>query len=125
MQINELVRTRSISLAQSETRAQELQNRLRKQLQATKRLCRILDDASNAATRLCASLRWQIGNPIAALKAKFSPEKSRDLLGYGHLEKAISSYEKWRENHPEIAAIDDEIQVLVSSTEYVAAQNSM
>ncbi|PYI70246.1 MAG: hypothetical protein DMF02_09410 [Verrucomicrobia bacterium] len=60
MQINELLRTRSISLAENESRARELQNRLRRQLQATKRLSRILDDASNAAARLRSSLRWQI-----------------------------------------------------------------
>src|SRR5262245_9894135 len=95
-EINELLRSRSISLAESEGREQELQNRLRRQLQATKRLSRILDDTSNAATRLRSSLRWQIGNPIAALKAKLSPEKSKHFLGYGHLEKAVSSYEKWR-----------------------------
>jgi GT2 family glycosyltransferase/glycosyltransferase involved in cell wall biosynthesis len=122
--INELVRTRSISLAKSETRAQELQNRLRRQLHATKRLSRILDDASNAAVQLRSSLRWQIANPVAALKAKVSPKKSKDLLGYGHLEKAISSYEKWRRSHPEMAAIDDEIQALVSGTNPVAAQQS-
>ncbi|PYL58205.1 MAG: hypothetical protein DMF31_09485, partial [Verrucomicrobia bacterium] len=114
MQINELLRTRSISLAENESRAQELQNRLRRQLQATKRLSRILDDASNAAARLRSSLRWKIANPVAALKAKISPKKSKDLLGYGHLEKAISSYDQWRATHPEIAAIDDEIQSLLS-----------
>src|SRR5262249_42468509 len=91
LQINELLRARSISLAENETRAHDLQNRLRRQLQATKRLSRILDDASNAAVRLRSSLRWQIANPIAALKAKISPEKSKDLLGYGHLEKTVST----------------------------------
>src|SRR5262245_28450135 len=124
MQINELLRSKSISLAESETRAQELQNRLRRQLQATKRLSRILDDTSNAATRLRSSLRWQVGNPIAALKAKLSPEKSKHLLGYGHLEKAVSSYEKWRSSRPEIAAIDDEIQSLVSGSDSTPAQDS-
>src|SRR5436305_4147981 len=114
MQINELLRTRSISLAENESRAQELQNRLRRQLQATKRLSRILDDASSAAARLRSSLRWKIANPGAALKAKVSPKKSKDLLGYGHLEKAISSYDQWRATHPEITAIDDEIQSLLS-----------
>ena len=114
MQINELLRARSISLAENESRARDLQNRLRKQLQATKRLSRILEDASNAAARLRSSLRWQVANPVAALKAKISPKKSKDLLGYGHLEKTISSYEKWRAAHPEITAIDDEIQSLLS-----------
>jgi GT2 family glycosyltransferase len=124
MQINELIRTRSISLAESETRAQELQNRLRKQLQATKRLSRIMDDASNAAVRLRSSLRWRIANPVAAIKAKASPKKSKDLLGYGHLEKAISSYEKWRRSHPEMAVIDDEIRALVVGTNPAPAQHS-
>ena len=114
LQMNELLRARSISLAENESRAQDLQNRLRKQLQATKRLSRILDDASSAAARLRSSLRWQIANPVAALKAKISPKKSKDLLGYGHLEKAISSYENWRVTHSEITAIDDEIQSLLS-----------
>ena len=123
-QINELLHSRSISLAQSETWAQELQNRLRHQLQATKRLSRILDDTSNAATRLRSSLRWQIGNPIAAMKAKLSPKKSKHLLGYGHLEKAVSSYEKWRSDHPEIAAIDDEIRALVSGSDSAPSRNS-
>ena len=124
MQINELLRTRSISLAENESRAQELQNRLRKQLQATKRLSRILDDASNAAARLRSSLRWQIANPVAALKAKISPEKSKHLLGYGHLEKAISSYENWRVTHSEITAIDDEIQSLLSGIASAPTQHS-
>src|SRR5438132_1605378 len=124
MQINELLRTRSISLAENESRARELQNRLRRQLQATKRLSRILDDASNAAARLRSSLRWQIANPVAALKAKISPKKSKDLLGYGHLEKAISSYEKWRVTHSEITAIDDEIQSLLSGIASAPTQHS-
>ena len=123
VQINELLRSRSVSLAESESRSQELQSRLRRQLQATKRLSRILDDASNAAIRLRSSLRWQVGNPIAALKAKLSPEKSKHLLGYGHLEKAISSYEKWRASHPEIAEIDDEIQGLISGTDPAPARD--
>ena len=123
-QINELLRTRSISLAESEAEATELRNRLRKQLQATKRLSRILDDASNAANRLRLSLRWQIANPMAAVKAKLAPEKTKKLLGYGHLEKVVSSYEKWQTGHPEIAKIDDEIRALLSDTEPAPAQNS-
>ena len=124
MQINELLRARSISLAENESRAQDLQNRLRKQLQATKRLSRILDDASSAAARLRSSLRWKIANPGAALKAKVSPKKSKDLLGYGHLEKAICSYDQWRATHPEIAAIDDEIQSLLSGITSAPGQHS-
>ena len=123
-QINELLRTRSISLAESEAEATELRNRLRKQLQATKRLSRILDDASNAANRLRLSLRWQIANPMAAVRAKLAPEKTKKLLGYGHLEKVVSSYEKWQTSHPEIAKIDDEISALLSGIDPASAQNS-
>ena len=123
-QINELVRTKSISLAETEARAEQLRNCLRKQLQATKRLSRILDDASNAATRLRSSLRWQIANPMAAVKAKLAPGKAKKLLGYGHLEKVVSSYEKWQTSHPEIAKIDDEIRALLSGTDPAPVQNS-
>jgi GT2 family glycosyltransferase len=123
-QLREHLLSKSISLAHSETCAQDLQNRLRRQLQATKRLSRILDDASTAATKLRSSWRWQIGNPIAALKAKLSPKKSKHLLGYGHLEKAVTSYEKWRNSHPEIAKIDDEIRALISGSDAASAQNS-
>jgi len=113
-QTNELLRDKSISLAESKAREEELRSRLQKQLQAAKRLCRLLDDAGNAAARLRSSARWQMANPIAALKAKLSPQRSRDLLGYGHLEKIIAAYRKWRTTHPEVARIDNEIQVLAS-----------
>jgi GT2 family glycosyltransferase/glycosyltransferase involved in cell wall biosynthesis len=112
--INELLRDKSISLAESEARGEDLRDRLRKQLQATKRLVRLLDDADDAAGRLRSSARWKIANPVAAIKAKLSPARSRNLLGYGHLEKVVSAYQKWRTTHPEVAAIEDEIQVLTS-----------
>src|SRR5437870_2809620 len=116
-QVEELsagLRDKSISLAESESRVDELRNRLRKQLEATKRLCRLLDDAGNAAARLRSSARWQIANPFAALKAKLSPQRSRELLGYGHLEKIVSTYRKWQTAHPEVTAIDHQIQALIS-----------
>ena len=113
-QTNELLRDRSISLAESEAQRDELRNRLRKQLQATKKLARLLDESEDAAARLRSSARWQIANPVAALKAKLSPSQSRRLLGYGHLEKVISAYQKWQTVHPEVATIDDEIQSLIS-----------
>ena len=112
--MNELLREKSVTLSESEARADELRNRLRKQLEATKRLCRLLDDAGNAAARLRSSARWQIANPFAALKAKLSPQRSRELLGYGHLEKIVSTYRKWQTAHPEVTAIDHQIQALIS-----------
>jgi GT2 family glycosyltransferase/glycosyltransferase involved in cell wall biosynthesis len=113
----ELLLAKSVSLAESEARGDELGNRLRKQLKATQRLARFLDEADHAAERLRSSARWQIANPFAALKAKLSPKQSRNLLGYGHLEKIVSNYQDWRRTHPEIAATDDEIQALISGTD--------
>jgi GT2 family glycosyltransferase/glycosyltransferase involved in cell wall biosynthesis len=101
-------------LAKREAQRDELQLRLRQQLQATKRLCRLLDDIGGAAARLRSSVRWQIANPVAALKARFDSGHSQDLLGYGHLEKIVSAYQKWRTTHPEVTAIDDQIQALIS-----------
>jgi O-antigen biosynthesis protein len=112
--INQLLRDKSISLAESEVREDELRQRLRLQLKAAERLCRFLDETDDAAARLRSSARWQIANPVAALKAKVSARKSRALLGYGHLEKVVSAYRKWRTTHPEVAAIDDQIQALIS-----------
>ncbi len=116
-QVEELsaqLRDKSISLAESEARGEELRNRLRKQLQTAKKLCQFLDETDHAATQLRSSARWQIANPIAALKAKVSPSQSQSLLGYGHLEKIVSAYQKWRASHQEITAIDEQIQALIS-----------
>src|SRR5437762_4346327 len=120
--INQLLRDKSISLAESEVREDELRKRLRLQLKAAERLCRFLDETDDAAARLRSSGRWQIANPVAALKAKVSARKSRALLGYGHLEKVVSAYRKWRTTHPEVAAIDDQIQALISGTLSVPGQ---
>jgi GT2 family glycosyltransferase/glycosyltransferase involved in cell wall biosynthesis len=124
LKMNELLRKSSVRLAESETRGEELGNRLRQQLKATQRLSRFLDEADEAAARLRSSARWQIANPVAALKAKLVPAQSRYLLGYGHLEKIVSTYQKWRTAHPEVAAIDDEIQSLTTGAATAPAQRS-
>ena len=121
-QTNQLLRDKSISLSKSEARQDRLRDHLRKQLQATKKLTRFLEESEDAAGRLRSSARWQIANPIAAVKAKLSPSQSRSLLGYGHLEKIVSSYQKWRTTHPEITAIDDQIQALISGPVPVVRQ---
>jgi O-antigen biosynthesis protein len=113
-ELSELLRDKSVRLAESEAQGDELRKRLRQQLKATERLCRFLDETDHAAAQLRSSARWQVANPIAALKAKLSPSQSRNLLGYGHLEKIVSAYQKWRTTHPEVTAIDDQIQALIS-----------
>ena len=111
---NRLLREKGLNLAESETREDELRKYLRLQLKATEKLCRFLNETSHAAAELRSSARWQIANPIAALKAKLFPSKSQSLLGYGHLEKIVSAYQHWRTAHPEITAIDERIQALIS-----------
>ena len=112
--LSELLREKSVGLAESEHRETELRKRLRLQLKAAEKLCDLLDDVGEAAARLRSSSRWQIANPVAAIKAKLSPHKSGALLGYGHLERVVSAFKKWRASHPEIAAIDKQIQALIS-----------
>lgn len=110
VQTNQLLHGKSISLAENEERLVELTTNLRRQLQATKKLSRLLDDLDAAAARLRSSRRWKMANPIGALKAALYPK--RRLLGYGHLEKIVSAYSKWRSIHPEVDEIDDAIQAL-------------
>ncbi len=100
----------------------ELQKRLRLQLKAAEKLCGFLAEVDDAAGRLRSSARWQIANPVAALRAKLSPRRSRALLGFGHLEKIVSAYQKWRAAHSEVAAIDDQIRTLISGAASVPAQ---
>ena len=110
--MNQLLRDKSINLAESKAQGEEVRKRLCQQLKVAKKLCQFLDDAGDAATRLRSSARWQLANPVAALKAKLF--SSQDSLGYGHLEKVVSTYQKWRTSQPDVATIDDEIQALIS-----------
>ena len=118
----QLVLAKNVSLAESESLADELRIRLREQLKATQKLSRFLDEAEAAATRLRSSARWLIANPIAALKAKLHPQKARKLLGYGHLEKILSAYQLWRGDHAEMIAGDDETHALISGKRLNRAQ---
>jgi GT2 family glycosyltransferase/glycosyltransferase involved in cell wall biosynthesis len=108
MEMNGLLHQRSVNLAEDERYIVELTDRLRKQLQNTRRLSRLLEDAEDAARKLRTSRRWKLANPGATLKAKLSHEKAPS--GYGHLEKIVAAYGKWRTEHPELAKIDDEIK---------------
>ena len=108
MEMNRLLHDKSVSLAEDEKYIAELTDRLRKQLWNTRRLSHLLEDAESAARRLRTSRRWKLANPGATLKAKLSHGKVS--MGYGHLEKIVDTYSKWRTAHPEIAKIDDEIK---------------
>ncbi len=108
LEMNGLLHQRSVNLAEDERYIGELTDRLRKQLQNTRRLSRLLEDAEDAARKLRTSRRWKLANPGAALKAKLSHGKVP--AGYGHLEKIVAAYGKWRTEHPEVAKIDDEIK---------------
>jgi GT2 family glycosyltransferase/glycosyltransferase involved in cell wall biosynthesis len=108
VEMNDLLHQRSVNLAEDEKYITELTDRLRKQLYNTRRLSRLLDDADDAARKLRTSRRWQLANPGATLKAKLAHRKAPP--GYGHLEKIVAAYSKWRKEHPEIKKIDDEIK---------------
>jgi GT2 family glycosyltransferase/glycosyltransferase involved in cell wall biosynthesis len=108
MEMNGLLHQRSVNLAEDEKYIAELTDRLRKQLYNTRRLSRLLEDTEDAARKLRTSRRWKLANAGAALKAKLSHGKAP--AGYGHLEKIVSAYSKWRKEHPELAKIDDEIK---------------
>src|SRR6188472_2995829 len=109
-EMNDLLHQRSVNLAEDEKYIGELTDRLRKQLHNTRRLSRLLDDADDAARKLRTSRRWQLANPGATLKAKLAHKKAP--TGYGHLEKIVAAYSKWRKEHPEIKQIDDEIKAV-------------
>ena len=108
VEMNGLLHQRSVNLAEDERYIAELTDRLRKQLQNTRRLSRLLEDTEDAARKLRTSRRWKLANPGATLKAKLAQRKAP--AGYGHLEKIVAAYGKWRNEHPEIAKIDDEIK---------------
>ncbi len=109
-EINGLLHSKSISLAEQEQRGVELTDRLRKQLWSVRKLSRLLDDAEKAAAHLRSSRRWKLANPVAAIEAKLFPGKVS--MGYGHLEKIVAAYSEWRASHPEMAKIEDEIRAL-------------
>src|SRR5262249_50859331 len=70
MEMNSLLHQRSVNLAEDEKYITELTDRLRKQLQNTRRLSRLLGDTEDAARKLRTSRRWKLANPGATIKAK-------------------------------------------------------
>ena len=79
-QTNQLLQKISIRLADFETRAASLTDRLRKQLLEMKRLLRLLDQIGEAAGLLRKSRRWKLANPFAASLAVFTGKPCRDSV---------------------------------------------
>ncbi|MBA3831030.1 MAG: glycosyltransferase [Chthoniobacterales bacterium] len=111
VQTNQLLRSTSVSLGESETRNATLTQQLRSQLQATKKLLRFLQDADHAADRLRQSRRWRMSNPFAWLESLFS---TKPLAGFGHLDKVVDRFHEWRAKHPEAEKVDDALLALAT-----------
>ena len=109
VQTNRLLQSNSIRLSESEALGVSLTERLRKQLQETKRLVRLLDGVEQAAERLRHSRRWLLANPFTGLAAKLA---GGTPPGFGHLDKNVEKFRAWRQSHPELAELDDAIQAL-------------
>jgi O-antigen biosynthesis protein len=98
-----------VSLSRTQVRADQLTADLRRQLFAARKLTWLLKETERSAARLRASRRWKIANPFAAVKALLS---GHEIQGYGHLEKLVSDYLRWRPSHPELDRIDEQIEAL-------------
>lgn len=109
VQTNELLQKTSIRLTEYESRNASLTERLRKQLLEMKKFLRLLDQIEHAANLLRSSRRWKMANPFATLLA---PITGKALPGFGHLDKNVEKYRAWRNGHPEVASLEDEIQSL-------------
>ncbi|MEO6872695.1 MAG: glycosyltransferase [Chthoniobacterales bacterium] len=117
-QTNQLLQSLSVRLSTAEDRNVSLTDRLRKQLLELKKLLRILDQTSNAATLLKKSRRWKIANPFSALSAFFA---SKPLEGFGHLDNNVAKYHAWRQSHPEVESLSAEIEALRTYESFPAA----
>jgi GT2 family glycosyltransferase/glycosyltransferase involved in cell wall biosynthesis len=103
---NHLLRSYSIRLEDREKENFSLIQRLRKQLQVTRRLTRLLDEAGRASELLQHSRRWVLGNLAGWLSAKIAGKKPP---GFGHLDRTIEKYKAWRTATPEVEHLDDAI----------------
>ena len=111
IQTNHLLHSQSVRLTEFEGRSTSLAERLRKQLQETRRLARFLDEMARASDRLRRSRRWVIANFFGAIGARL---RGRPSPGFGHLDRNVDKYQAWRTAHPEVDSLDEEIQALRS-----------
>jgi hypothetical protein len=90
--------------AQIARQEQYYSDRVRKQLQDTKKLASLLDNTAQAVARLRTSRRWKLVNLGSVIKARLS--RGKVSTGYGHLDKIVAAYSQWRSSHPETAKLD-------------------
>ncbi|OLC99949.1 MAG: hypothetical protein AUH86_01220 [Acidobacteria bacterium 13_1_40CM_4_58_4] len=109
-QANQLLHSKSITLAQREARVTELMAKLRQQLHDAKKLTRLLSSLEDVTARLRSSRRWKLANPIVSLRNKFL--RGGEPVGYDHLDKVVAAYQRWRSAHPELDDLDEQIQQL-------------
>jgi O-antigen biosynthesis protein len=109
-QTNLLLHSRSISLAETEARANELRTRFRQKLHDLKKLVRMLESVEDVAMRLRSSRRWKLANPIASLRNTIS--RNSEPVGYDHLDKVVAAYQRWRKAHPDMDDLAEQIQQL-------------
>ena len=81
MEMNGLLHQRSVNLAEDEKYIAELTDRLRKQLQSTKRLSRLLEDTEDAARKLRTS-RALANWPIQGQRLKQNCLTKKAPAGY-------------------------------------------
>jgi hypothetical protein len=92
--------------SQLDAQQQHYAKRLRRQLQDTKELIKLLDQFASATARLTNSRRWKLANLGAVLKAKLS--HGAVSTGYNPLDKIVAAYSRWRASRPEIDKFQDE-----------------
>lgn len=101
----------------------ELKRQKAGMLCAVRTLSRLLEDVEKAANRLRSSRRWGLANPVTAIRAKLFPGSV--TIGYGYLEKIVAAYAKWKDAHPEIAKIDEQINALRRAVATVEAERGL
>ncbi|MGB8354461.1 MAG: glycosyltransferase family 2 protein [Chthoniobacteraceae bacterium] len=66
-----------------------------------KRLSVYLNQLDAAVERLYQSRRWELANPVAALRRMFSGAKSK-LPGYGKIDQVLGAYRAWLDKNPSL-----------------------
>src|SRR5262249_31613285 len=122
IQTNQLLHAKSVSHSEIDLQNKVLTEQLQRQLRATRKLRRFLEETEQAATRLRNSRRWQMSNAFAWLVTLFS---RHPVSGFGHLDKVVDAFRKWLTMHPEARNIGDALQAVTPQPTTVAANLSL